>query len=80
MEDNGKESLGKLTRNFDIGYFYVTDLVGQKQVNIEYCPTYEIIADHITKTLVGGKFKLFRDLINNLSDKHHRIGHQECVG
>jgi len=34
----------------------------------------------MTKPLVGGKFKLFRDLIMNLSSKHHRIAQQECVG
>ena len=30
--------------------------------------------------LTGGKFKLFRDRIMNLSGKHHRIEQQECVG
>jgi hypothetical protein len=39
-----------------------------------------MIADYMTKPLVGGKFKIFRDLIMNLNGKHHRIGQQECVG
>ena len=60
--------------------FYVTDLVGQNKVKIEDCPTDEMIADYMTKTLVGGKFKIFRDMIMNLSSKHHRIGHKGCVG
>jgi hypothetical protein len=80
LEQNGKESSGKRTRHFDIKYFYVTDLVGRKEVTIEYCPTDEMIADYMTKPLVGSKFKLFRDLIMNLSGKHHRIAQQECVG
>ncbi len=80
LEENGKESSGKRTRHFDIKYFYVTDLVGRKEVTIEYCPTDEMIADYMTKPLVGSKFKLFRDLIMNLSGKHHRIAQQECVG
>ena len=58
----------------------MTDLVGRKEVTIEYCPTDEMIADYMTKPLVGSKFKLFRDLIMNLSGKHHRIAQQECVG
>ena len=58
----------------------MTELVGWKEVNIEYCPTDEVIAEYMTKPLVGGKFKLFCNLIMNLSGKHHRIGHQECVG
>ena len=35
MEENGKESYGKQKRNFDIHYFYVTDLVSQNKVKIE---------------------------------------------
>jgi hypothetical protein len=80
LEENGKESSGKRTRHFDIKHFYVTDLVGRDEVKIEYCSTDEMIADYNTKPLVGGKFKLFRDLIMNLSGKHHRIKQQECVG
>ena len=59
MEENGKESLVKQTRHFDINYLYMTELVGIKEVKIQYCPTDEIIANHITKPLVGGKFKFF---------------------
>ncbi len=57
----------------------MTDLVSRKEVNIEYCLTDEMIADYMTKPLVGSKFKLFRDLIMNLSGKHHCIKQQECV-
>ena len=77
---NGKASSGKRTRHFDIRYFYVTDLIGRNEVQVEYCPTDEMIADYNTKPLLGSKFKLFRDRIMNLSGKHHRIGQQECVG
>jgi hypothetical protein len=58
----------------------VTDLVGRNEVKIEYCSTDEMIADYNTKPVVGRKFTLCRDLIMNLSGKHHRIGQQECVG
>ena len=30
LEENGKESLVKQTRNFDKKYFYVNDFVGRK--------------------------------------------------
>ena len=53
----------------------MTGLVCQKEVKIKYCPIDEMIADHMTKPLIGGKFKLFQDLIMNLSGKHHRIEH-----
>jgi hypothetical protein len=80
LEENGKESSGKRTRHFDIKYFYVTDLVDRKEVKVEYCSTDEMLADYMTKPLVGAKLRLFRDLIMNLSGKHHRIAQQECVG
>jgi hypothetical protein len=38
LEEIGKDSSGKRTQHFDIKYFYVTDLVGRKEVTIEYCP------------------------------------------
>ena len=54
LEENYKASLGKQTRNFYIRYFYVTALVGRKEVNIEYCTTDATIADYMTKPLVDG--------------------------
>lgn len=38
-------------------YFYVTDLAQRKQMNLEYCPTDQMVADYMSKLLVGGKFK-----------------------
>jgi hypothetical protein len=80
LENNGKASSGKRTRHFDIKYFYVTDLIGRDEVQVIYCPTDDMIADYMTKALTGSKFHYFRDLVMNLSGKHHQIGQQECVG
>jgi hypothetical protein len=80
LEWNGKESSGKRTRHFNIKYFYVTDLIGHNEVEIEYCSTHEMLADYNTKPVVGMKFALFRDRFLNLTGKHHRINQQECVG
>jgi hypothetical protein len=55
-------------------------LVDCKEAKVEYCSTDEMLADYMTKPLVGGKLRLFQDLIMNLNDKHHRIAQQECVG
>jgi hypothetical protein len=80
LENNGKASSGKRTRHFDIKYFYVTDLIARDEVVVKYCPTEDMIGDYMTKALVGAKFYKFRDLILNLSGKHHRDGQHECVG
>ena len=79
-ENNGKISSGKRTRHFDIKLFYITDLISRGEVTVKYCPTDDMIADYMTKPLMGTKFKVFRDLIMNFTNKAHRFGQQECVG
>ena len=80
LQKNGKPSSGKRTRNFDIKLFCITDLISRNEVEVKYCPTDDMIGDYMSKPLSGAKFKVFRNPILNLSDKHHRIGQQECVG
>jgi hypothetical protein len=80
LENNGKASSGKRTQHFHIKWFYITDLIARDEVAVRYCPTDDMIGDYMTKPLVGAKFYKFRDLIMNLSGKHHRVGQQECVG
>ena len=80
LATNGKISSGKRTRHFDIKLFYITDLISRGEVTVKYCPTDDMIADYMSKPLMGIKFKVFRDLIMNLTGKVHRIGQQECVG
>ena len=63
LEENGKASSGKRTRHFNIKYFYITDLIERKEVQVEYCPTDAMIADYMTKPLVGAKFLRFRSLV-----------------
>ena len=59
LELNGESSLGKRTRHFNIKYFYVTDLIQQNKVQIEFCPTDDMVADYMIKPLTGTKFMLF---------------------
>ena len=65
-EQNGKVSSGKRTRHFDIKLFYITDLISRYEVLVEYCPSDDMIADYMSKPLMGAKFKEFRNLIMNL--------------
>lgn len=66
LEANGKASSGKRTRHFHIKYFYITDLIKRGEVQIEYCPTDDMLADYMTKPLTGIKFRQFRNKIMNL--------------
>ena len=79
LQKNGKLSSGKRTRHYDMKLFYITDLIERNEVQVKYCPTDDMIGDCMSKPLVGAKFKEFRDLILNLSGRHH-VGQQECVG
>ena len=66
LENNGKYSSGKRTRHFDIKYFYVTDLIERKEVEIKFCPSDLMLADFMTKPLIGDQFlKMRKEIMNN---------------
>ena len=80
LQNNGKASSGKRKQQYDIKYFYVTDLIGRDEVQVIYCPTNYMVGDYMTKPLVGSRFVKFRYLIVNLSKRYHQVCQQECVG
>eukprot|EP00957_Ditylum_brightwellii_P007633 577250-Ditylum_brightwellii.AAC.1 len=67
LEVNGKRGSGKRTRHFDIKYFYVTDLISHKEVEIVYCPTEGMLANFMSKLTTGPVFKKFRQSIMNIA-------------
>ena len=67
LERNGKASSGKRTRHINIRYFFITDRVSMKEVEIEWCPTKEMVADLMAKPLQGSHFRRLRDLIMGTS-------------
>ena len=73
LEENGKESSGKRSQHFNVKYFYVTDLIKKNELKIVYCPSDIMIADYMTKPLVGSKFNYFKKAIMNTEVQ------QECV-
>ena len=56
LENNGKLSLGKRTRAINIRYFFLTDYIKKGNLEVQYCPTKEIIGDYMTKMLQGELF------------------------
>ena len=63
LETNGRKSAGKRSRALNIRYFFLTDQVERGNVQVEYCPTDEMIGDYMTKPLQGSKFREFRKVI-----------------
>ena len=47
----------------NIQYFFVKDRVDKGEIEVEYCPTYHMVADYFTKPLNGKLFRKFRDII-----------------
>ena len=66
LEKNGRASSGRRTRHINIRYFFVTDRVDAKEVQIEYCPTGQMRGDFFTKPLQGSLFRQFRKEILNM--------------
>ena len=63
LETNGKKSAGKRSRALNVRYFFVTDQVEKGNLQVEYCPTNEMLGDFFTKPLQGTKFLKFRGQI-----------------
>jgi hypothetical protein len=85
MERNGKRSSTKRTRHINIRYFFITDCIKDGGIDVEYCPTEQMLADIFTKPLQGNAFRKFRDAILNIhsssTDSHayYASESQECV-
>ncbi len=67
LEKKGKSSSGKRTRHINIQYCFITDRVNMKEVEIEWCPTKEMVADFMTKPLQGSHFRRLRNLIMGMA-------------
>ena len=48
------------TKHIDIKYHYVREAVSTKEINLEYCPTQDMIADSLTKGLPRPQFEKLR--------------------
>ena len=56
MECNGKQSTPSVLKHMDIRYFYVTDHMKNKDINIECCSTEDMVAVYFTSPLQGSLF------------------------
>jgi hypothetical protein len=60
LEKNGKASSSKLTKHFNIRYFFITDRVSKGELLVVWCPTGTMIGEYATKPLQGALFRKFR--------------------
>ena len=72
LANNGKASSSRCTRHIHIRYFFVTDRVKNKEIEIHYCPTKEMLGNFFTKPLQGALFIKFRNSILGISEEEYR--------
>ena len=72
LANNGKASSSRRARHINIRYFFDTDRVKNKEIEIDYCPTKEIIGDFFTNPLQGALFIKFRNNILGISEEDYR--------
>lgn len=54
---NGRDNFHR-TKHMDVKYYYVRQLVSERQVDPVYLPTTEMVADVLTKPVLKGQFGL----------------------
>ena len=63
MEKNGRNSCTGNLRHIDVRYFFVKDRIDKGEMEVQYCPSHEMLADYFTKPLQGSLFNRLRDVI-----------------
>ena len=51
------------TRHLSIKLFFVKQFVDKKEVMVKFCRTEAMVADMLTKALVGSTFRRLRDIL-----------------
>jgi len=65
LAHQGFSGSGK-SKHIAVRYFYVKQLIETDQLYVEYLPTERMIADILTKPIVGKKFIELRNLLLNI--------------
>ena len=60
LEHNGSLSSTQRTKHLNSRYFYVKDVVANKEIAFIWYSTDKVVADYLTKPLTGEKIHAFR--------------------
>ena len=63
MDNNGKRSYRKRTRNLNIRYFKITNQIEKNILKVKHCSTGDMDADFMTKPIQGDTFSKSRNKI-----------------
>ena len=73
LERNGRSSSTKWTKHMNIRYFYVTEQVEKKPINVTHCTTEEMIGDFFTKPLQGSLFIKMHNYIMGSEEPRYQV-------
>jgi hypothetical protein len=63
LEQNGLASSSHRTRHINKRFFFIKDRISSNELELQYCPTHQMVGDFFTKPLQGSKFFFFRKMI-----------------
>ena len=66
------------TKHISMKFNYVHDLVTSDQIEVQYCPTSNMLADIFTKGLPAEKFLRLRSMLGLCSFGKHTQCEKEC--
>ena len=66
LKKNGKQSSSTRTKHINVHYYFITNHINTKELNVKYCNTDDMVADYFTKPLQGCKFLQVCKKIMNL--------------
>jgi hypothetical protein len=69
LERNRKASSSQRTRHINICFFFIKDRIASNEIELEYCPTDQMVGDFYTKPLQGSKLFFFRRIIMEEEDE-----------
>jgi hypothetical protein len=64
------------SKNIEIKYHYIRDMVQRKEVHVQYLPTHEQIPDIFTKLLAKTKFEYFHERLGLV--ENGSLAEREC--
>ncbi len=70
-------AVSKRTHHINIRYFFITDRVKNNELQIEYCPTEDMVADFLMKPLQDKLFYKLHKIIMNESQNESCQGQSQ---
>jgi hypothetical protein len=66
LATNGRASSSKRTKHIHMRFYFVKDRINSGEIEVEFCPSEEMVADFFTKPLQGALFIRLRNFIMNI--------------